>query len=161
MTELPILTEPLQLVEVERITGLNSKVARTFCDAVGGMRCGSLWQLPVDRMPWSYHQSRGENTSRFVPIPADPVVSKILRDGSDDGDTLTGMIPLLTERDAAIRLRVTLNDLNALLENGDLSYLVIGGEIRITVEDIRDLVRRTRTQESALPRRSDHECKLC
>ena len=161
MTELPILTEPLQLVEVERITGLNSKAARTFCDAVGGMRCGSLWQLPVDRMPWSYHQSRGANSDRFVPIPADNFDSELVRDGSDDGDTLTGMIPLLTERDAAIRLRVTLNDLNALLENGDLSYLVIGGEIRITDEDIRDLVRRTRTQESALPRRSDHECKLC
>ena len=125
------------------------------------MRCGSLWQLPVERMPWSYHLSRGANSDRFVPIPADNFDSELVRDGSDDGDTLTGMIPLLTERDAAIRLRVTLNDLNALLENGDLSYLVIGGEIRITVEDIRDLVRRTRTQESALPRRSDHECKFC
>ena len=160
MTELPILTEPLQLLEIERITGLNSKAARTFCDAVGGMRCGSLWQLPVDRMPWSYHQSRGANSDRFVPIPADNFDSGLVRDGSDDGDTLTGMIPLLTERDAAVRLRVTLNDLNALLENGDLSYLVIGGEIRITDDDIRDLVRRTRTQEAALPRRSDHECKL-
>jgi len=68
MTELPILTEPLQLVEVERITGLNSKAARSFCHAVGGMRCGSLWQLPVDRMPWSYHLSRGANSDRFRPI---------------------------------------------------------------------------------------------
>ena len=115
------------------------------------MRCGSLWQLPVDRMPWGYHQSRGANSDRFVPIPADNFDSELVRDGSDDGDTLTGMIPLLTERDAAIRLRVTLNDLNALLENGDLSYLVIGGEIRITEDDIRDLVRRTRAQGSALP----------
>ncbi len=160
MTELPILTEPLQLLEIERITGLSSKAARTFCHAVGGMRCGSLWQLPVDRMPWSYHQSRGANSDRFVPIPADNFDSELVRDGSDHGDTLTGMVLLLTERDAAIRLRVTLNDLNALLENGDLSYLVIGGEIRITEADIRGLVRRMRAQESALPRRSDHECKL-
>jgi len=92
-------------------------------------------------------------------IPADPVVSKILRDDSDDGDTLTGMVPLLTERDVAIRLRVTLNDLNALLENGDLSYSVIGGELRIADDDIRDFVGRMRTQ-STLPRRSDNECKL-
>ena len=63
MTELPILTEPLQLLEIERITGLNSKAARTFCDAVGGMRCGSLWQLPAERMPWRYHQSRGAATN--------------------------------------------------------------------------------------------------
>jgi len=70
MTELPILTEPLQLLEIERITGLGPKAARTFYDAVGGMRCGSLWQLPVDRMPWSYHLSRGANSDRFVPIPA-------------------------------------------------------------------------------------------
>ena len=85
-------------VEVERITGLNSKAARTFCHAVGGMRCGSLWQLPVDRMPWSYHLSRGANSDRFVPIPADNFDSELVRDGSDDGDILTGMIPLLTER---------------------------------------------------------------
>ena len=87
-------------------------------------------------------------------------VATVVGGGSDHGDTLTGMIPLLTERDAAIRLRVTLNDINALLESGTLPYSVIGGEIRITDEDIRDFVRRTRTQGSTLPRRSDHECKL-
>ena len=64
MTEFPILSEPLQLLEIERITGLSSKAARRFCHAVGGMRCGSLWQLPVQRMPWGYHQSRG----KFQPI---------------------------------------------------------------------------------------------
>jgi len=112
-------------------------------------------------------ECRGVITCLGVPIPTDssrfrPIISiqTLVRDGSDDGDILSGMIPLLTERDAAVRLRVTLNDLNALLENGDLSYLVIGGEIRITDDDIRDLVRRTRTQGSTLPRRSDHECKL-
>ena len=148
MTEFPILTE---LLETERITGLSSKAARRFCDAVGGIRCGSCQPRGCP----------GRSTNLGVPIPADNFDSELVRDGSDAGDTLTGMIPLLTERDAAVRLRVTLNDLNALLENGDLSYLVIGGEIRITDDDIRDLVRRTRTQGSTLPRRSDHECKLC
>ncbi len=59
---------------------------------------------------------------QFRPIPADNFDSELVRDGSDDGDILTGMIPLLTERDAAVRLRVTLNDLNALLKNGELPY---------------------------------------
>ncbi len=90
-------------------------------------------------MPLSYHESRGANFVRFVPIPADNFDSELVRDASADGDTLTGMIPLLTERDTAIRLRVTLNDLNTLLESGTLPYSVIGGEIRITDDDIRDL----------------------
>jgi len=59
------------------------------------------------------------------PIPADNFDSELVRDASADGDTLTGMIPLLTERDAAVRLHVTLNDLNALLENGELPYSLI------------------------------------
>lgn len=50
MTEFSILSEPLQLLEIERITGLSSKVARRFCESAGGIRCCSLWQLPVERM---------------------------------------------------------------------------------------------------------------
>ena len=85
------------------------------------------------------------------PIPADKFDSELVRDGRDDGDTFTVMTPLLTERDAAVRLRVTLNDLNAILENGELPYSVIGGQLRITDDDIRNLVSRTRTQGSTLP----------
>ena len=104
--------------------------------------------------------SRAANSSRFVPIPANNFDSELVRDDSESGDTLTVMTAFLTERDAAVRLRVTLNDVNALLENGELPYSLISGEIRITDDDIRDRVRRMRAQESALPRRSDNECKL-
>ena len=58
MTELPILTEPLQLVEVERITGLNSKAARSFCHAVWQFVAAAGRQNAVELSPISGCQFR-------------------------------------------------------------------------------------------------------
>lgn len=49
---------------------------------------------------------------------------------------------LLTERDAAVRLRITLDDLNELIESAEIRYLIIAGQVRFTPDAIQDAVRR-------------------
>ena len=157
MDEKPILTEPMSLTEIERFLGQGPKGARRFAEASGGVRCGSQWQIPVARMPWSYHHSRGAEIGRFLPIQADSANSKTDEDKRRQPNTMAGARPLLSERDAAIHLHLTLRDLNSLPETGWLPYLSIGGEIRFDPADIRDFVRAMKT---AKPTSMERTCRL-
>ncbi len=149
-------TEPLTVEEIGVFCGLNWRAAKAFCLNAGGIRCGSLWQLPVERMPVSYHLSRGLP----VPIPADacdtadsPGACLLSEDNSD-------MQQLLTERDAAVMLRVSLSDLSVMLESGQLPYSAVCGHIRIGPRDIAEAVQRLRVNQKSLPARRKNECQL-
>ena len=82
-------------------------------------------------------RSRGTADGRFWPIVSlgrfTPHVRTAIR-------YKLGM--LLTERDAAVRLRITLDDLNAMIEAAEIRYLVIAGQVRFTPDAIQDAVRR-------------------
>lgn len=152
-----ILTEPLTIREVAILLGQDRKAARKFIQAAGGIACGSLWQIPIDRMPFSYHQCA--NVGQIGPMWPDLADSKSVQHSASDGARLPGMNQLLTERDAAIQLRITLDDLNDLLESGALPYVTVSGEIRICASDLQQMIRRSKTQ-TALPRRRRNECQL-
>ena len=70
------------------------------------------------------------------------------------------MRQLLTERNAVIQMRISLTDLNAMVEAGDLRYSVIAGQIRFQPAGIAEAVRRLRVQTQTLPRRSEAECQF-
>ena len=100
-------TEPMTVEEIGVFCGLNWRAAKAFCLNAGGIRCGSLWQLPVERMPVSYHLSRGLP----VPIPADVCDTAGSSGACLLSEDNSDMQQLLTERDAAVMLRVSLSDL--------------------------------------------------
>jgi hypothetical protein len=107
-------------------------------------------------MPVSCHLSRGLP----VPIPADacdtadgPGACLLSEDNSD-------MQQLLTERDAAVMLRVSLSDLSVMLESGQLPYSAVCGHIRIDPRDIMEAVQRLRVNQKSLPARRKNECQL-
>ena len=49
----------LTVKEVGIFCGLHWRAAKAFCVNVGGVRTGSYWQLPIERLPPAYHLSRG------------------------------------------------------------------------------------------------------
>ena len=152
----PVLTAPMTVEEVGVFCGLNWRAAKAFCLNAGGIRCGSLWQLPVERMPVSYHLSRGLP----VPIPADVCDTAGSSGACLLSEDNSDMQQLLTERDAAVMLRVSLSDLSVMLESGQLPYSAICGHIRIDHRDIAEAVQRLRINQQSLPRRNQNTCQL-
>ena len=49
---------------------------------------------------------------------------------------------LLTERQLAMRLQVTVDDLNILVDSGRVPYIELGGQIRFDFAEVATAIRR-------------------
>lgn len=136
----PQITEPLTVGEVAVFLGCSWKAAKQFCESIGE-KVGTSWQIPLSRMPAAYF------VARFRPISSDFVQFKTYQHDAPDSAYSPDMQPLMSERDTAIHLRISLADLNAIVEGGQLPFVPVGnGEIRFKPADVAALIERLRTK---------------
>ena len=154
MSDPPVLTEPMTVEEIAVFCGLNWRAAKTFIRNTGGVECGSQWQIPVARMPTAYHATRG----LIMRMSVDPCGEMNGSGEEPAAGYKEDMEQLLNERDAAVSLRISLADLNFLIESGGIRYSVIASQVRFRPEDLRDAVRRLRVEPSNM--KEPNGCQL-
>lgn len=146
----PQLTEPLTIRELQSFLGDTRRAARKFAEDVGALRCGSRWQCPILRMPPAYFSARICAHSAESREPLD----------AEDFEPIVGV---MTERDVAIFLRMTPDDVLALVDDGTLQPKSIGGALIFDRVQVRDVLR---GQAMVEPKTSqiasgDNECRVC